>query len=314
MAILISLFVIFMAYFGVSTVLTLMYPYYLQDVNAPLPHVFSVIGWPAAKWLVAIGGIFGLIASLFGAMFPLPRIIYAIAQDGLIFRTLGTVHEKWKTPVTGTLCAAFLTGSFAALFDLKALINMLSIGTLLAYTVVAISILILRFSNHLDDSEQPPSYSDLNRNLTESSALTKSTERLSAATFFEQFFNIRRVRRPTSISMATAGILVVLYCIACLALALTIFYSAEDIINLEPYAVTLTSLFVFLVVILLVALAVQPREQTTDAFCVPLVPLLPGCSIFVNIFLMLMLDYYTWIRFGVWMLIGKNFYKIFCDA
>lgn len=38
---------------------------------------------------------------------------------------------------------------------------------------------------------------------------------------------------------------------------------------------------------------------------VPLVPLLPALSIFINIYLMIMLDYYTWIRFGIWMLLGE---------
>jgi hypothetical protein len=38
---------------------------------------------------------------------------------------------------------------------------------------------------------------------------------------------------------------------------------------------------------------------------VPMVPFLPAISIFINIYLMLMLDYYTWIRFGVWMILGK---------
>lgn len=86
----------------------------------------------------------GLIASLFGAMFPLPRILYAMSQDGLMFREFGVISRRFETPVFGTLAAALLTGTFAALFDLAALVNMLSIGVLLAYTVVAISIIILR--------------------------------------------------------------------------------------------------------------------------------------------------------------------------
>ena len=86
----------------------------------------------------------GLVASLFGAMFPLPRILYAMAQDGLLFREFSVISQRFQTPVFGTLCAAFLTGSFSALFDLTALVSMLSIGVLLAYTVVAISIVILR--------------------------------------------------------------------------------------------------------------------------------------------------------------------------
>lgn len=48
--------------------------------------------------------------SLFGAMFPLPRIIYAMAMDGLIFQFLGQVHHYFKTPFYGTLIAGLLTG------------------------------------------------------------------------------------------------------------------------------------------------------------------------------------------------------------
>lgn len=238
-------------------------------------------------------------------MFPLPRIIYAIAQDGLIFRFLGDVSVKFQTPVTGTLCAALLTGTFAALFDLKALVNMLSIGTLLAYTVVAISILILRFSNNLDDS-QPPQYNDANCNsFQEGICLTKPRVRLTTRSFFLQFFNVHRIQRPDRHSMAVAGILVSMYVISALGLALTIFYARDALIAMETWALIITGIFTFLAVILLVALSVQPRERTPDAFTVPLVPILPGISIFINIFLMLMLDMYTWIRFAIWMAIGK---------
>lgn len=82
-------------------------------------------------------------------MFPLPRILYAMAQDRLIFEFLGKVSDRFKTPVMGTLCTACLTGLFAALFDLPSLVNMLSIGVLLAYTVVAISIIVLRFAHNI---------------------------------------------------------------------------------------------------------------------------------------------------------------------
>lgn len=82
--------------------------------------------------------------SLFGAMFPLPRIIYAMASDGVIFRFLGTVNARFRAPVVGTLLAGLLTGLMGALFDLTQLVKMMSIGTLLAYTIVAASVLLLR--------------------------------------------------------------------------------------------------------------------------------------------------------------------------
>lgn len=53
-----------------------------------------------------------IISSLFGAMFPLPRIIYAMASDGLVFKFLGTVNDRFSSPVIGTLMAGLLTGKY----------------------------------------------------------------------------------------------------------------------------------------------------------------------------------------------------------
>jgi APA family basic amino acid/polyamine antiporter len=72
------------------------------------------------------------------------KLITYFKGDGLIFSKFGHISERFKTPVFGTLCAALLTSCFAALLELSALVNMLSIGVLLAYTVVAISIIVLR--------------------------------------------------------------------------------------------------------------------------------------------------------------------------
>ncbi|XP_052903508.1 uncharacterized protein LOC128310824 isoform X1 [Anopheles moucheti] len=303
-AILCSLTIIFLAYFGVSTVLTLVWPYYKQDVNAPLPFVFNEIGWHFAKWIVAIGGIIGLVASLFGAMFPQPRIIYAMAQDGLIFRALGEVSPRFKTPVFGTLCAAMLTGTMGGLFDLRALVNMLSIGTLMAYTVVAISILILRFSEYPD----PAIPSTSTRDTYESSNLLKARERVTGSAFFKQLFNLSCIRLPTNVSSSVVGVLVTLYCLLAIALSLTIFYAKDAIYDMEPWAWILFGVLLGLTLLVLLLIAIQPREQADAPFRVPLVPLLPGISIFVNIYLMLMLDVYTWIRFGIWMGIGLVIY------
>ncbi len=62
----VSLVLVCLAYVGVSSVLTLMVPYYLQDASAPLPFVFNEVGLMAAAWVVAIGALFGLSTSLLG--------------------------------------------------------------------------------------------------------------------------------------------------------------------------------------------------------------------------------------------------------
>lgn len=110
LAIVLSLVIIFLAYFGISTVLTMMWPYYLQDAEAPFPHVFQEIGWIEIKWIVSIGAIFALCTSLLGAMFPLPRVLYAMSNDGIIFKKLKTIHPRTQTPIIATVLSGLLAG------------------------------------------------------------------------------------------------------------------------------------------------------------------------------------------------------------
>ena len=89
---------VFVAYFGISSALTLMLPYYLQDATAPLPYAFHETGWIFAGYVVSGGALFGLSTSLLGAMFPLPRVLYAMASDGLLFQWLSHIHPRYQTP------------------------------------------------------------------------------------------------------------------------------------------------------------------------------------------------------------------------
>lgn len=143
-SIVLSLLFIFLAFFGVSSVQTLMVPYHEQYVSAPLPFVFERVGYTTAKWIITVGALAALSTSLLGAMFPLPRVLYAMSNDGLLFRCFSDVSDRFKTPVYATLAAGALSSMMALLFNLDELADMMSIGTLLAYSLVAVSILIIK--------------------------------------------------------------------------------------------------------------------------------------------------------------------------
>ena len=93
-ATIVSMSAVTLGYILVSAALTLMVPYWTISTTAALPEAFSSIGLNWAKYVVSIGALCGMTTTLFGSLFSLPRCMYAMAQDGLIFSFLGSVNQK----------------------------------------------------------------------------------------------------------------------------------------------------------------------------------------------------------------------------
>ena len=106
--------------------------------------VWDAVGYPSLEWIMSIGAIGALTVSMFGSMFPMPRIAYAMAKDGLLFNIMTRVNER-GVPAVANLWLSLVAAVCALLFPLEVLIEMMSIGTLLAYTLVNSAVLILRF-------------------------------------------------------------------------------------------------------------------------------------------------------------------------
>lgn len=190
-------------------------------------------------------------------------------------------------------------------------------------------------SGRFSENPDPAIPSTSTRDPYESSNLLKARERVTGSAFFKQLFNLSCIRLPTNVSSSVVGVLVTIYCklhflrgkrfqfqaivlylflvgLLAIALSLTIFYAKDAIFyDMELWAWILFGVLLGLTLLVLLLISIQPRERADAPFRVPLVPLLPGISIFVNIYLMLMLDVYTWIRFGIWMGIGKPFMPAF---
>ncbi|OQR72534.1 putative cationic amino acid transporter-like [Tropilaelaps mercedesae] len=140
-----SLVTVLTAYITCSVVVTLVVPYNEINSASGLVEMFAQRNAPGCQYIVAIGALAGLVVSMFGSMFPMPRVVYAMAKDGLIFRALAKVWPVTETPATATVVLGGATAVVAMIMGLDVLVEMMSIGTLMAYTLVSTCVLLLRY-------------------------------------------------------------------------------------------------------------------------------------------------------------------------
>lgn len=144
--ILISLIICALLYIAVTTVLTGIVNYKDLNVDAPIALAIDRAGEGLA-WLspfIKLGAIAGLSSVILVMMLGQSRIYYSISQDGLLPKMFSKVHPKHGVPHNATIFASIVTGLIAGLFPLHVLSELVSIGTLMAFTIVCISIVILR--------------------------------------------------------------------------------------------------------------------------------------------------------------------------
>jgi amino acid transporter len=81
------------------------------------------------------------------------RIVYSMANDGLLLNFLSNVNSKFKTPTFAILLTGFFSSVLTLLIDLNQMIEMMSIGTLMAYTVVSLCVIILRYRPSIETNK-----------------------------------------------------------------------------------------------------------------------------------------------------------------
>jgi APA family basic amino acid/polyamine antiporter len=141
-----SLAVCTLLYVLVSAVLTGIIRYDQLNVAAPLALAIDRTG-NALIWLrplIKIGAIAGLSSVILVMLLGQPRIFYTMANDGLLPKKLARLHPKFRTPYITTILTGVVACIIAGLLPINILSELVSIGTLLAFVIVCISILILR--------------------------------------------------------------------------------------------------------------------------------------------------------------------------
>ncbi|CAI9161055.1 unnamed protein product [Rangifer tarandus platyrhynchus] len=302
-SIVVSLFICFLAYFGVSAALTLMVPYYQIHPESPLPQAFLHVGWDPARYVVVVGTFCALSSSLLGTMFSMSRVTYAMADDRLLFQGLSQIHPRTRTPIMAILASGTLAGLMALLFKYTDLVDLVSIGTLLVYSLVAFSILVLRYQPDLNEKaeEEVEMEPEVEEHPLDS-VPEASTSRILKSLWFPA--STIPIQKSGQIVYGCASLLVFLLIILSLILA----QWPRRVFSGDPVLTAVAVLLLLLITGVTVIIWRQPQDPSPLMFRVPALPVLPLVSIFVNVYLMMLMTSRTWTQFGIWNAIGFVIY------
>jgi len=140
-----SLIVCTVLYIAVAAVITGMLPYNQINIDAPVAEAFRLKGLPWAHFIISVGAVVGITSVLLVLMLSQPRVLLAMARDGLLPPSVfGRVHPRFKTPWISQIIMGFLVSAMAGFLPLRVLAELVNIGTLLAFTVVCLAVLVLR--------------------------------------------------------------------------------------------------------------------------------------------------------------------------
>lgn len=145
-AIIASLVICTLLYILVSLVLTGMVRYDELDMRAPVASAFSGVGLTWAVYIIVIAATAGLTSVMLVMMLGQTRIFLGMAKDGLLPKKLfGHVHPKYKTPARSTLLVGLIISVVAAVTPINSVSEMCSMGTLLAFAMICLAVLVLRY-------------------------------------------------------------------------------------------------------------------------------------------------------------------------
>ncbi|KAF9175437.1 Cationic amino acid transporter-1 [Mortierella sp. AD011] len=144
--IMMTLIISAIVYIAISAVTVGVASYLDLGGGSPLVYTVRLTGM---RWLVILTELAALAATISVIVVLLisqPRVFYAMSNDGLIPRVFSRVHPRYKTPYVSTLVSGILSAFFGALLPIGVLSDMSSVGTIMAFFVVNIGVIILRYT------------------------------------------------------------------------------------------------------------------------------------------------------------------------
>jgi basic amino acid/polyamine antiporter, APA family len=146
--IILSLLICTALYIAVAAILTGMVPWQQINIEAPIAQAFADRGLAVASNIITLGALAGLTSVMLVMLLGQTRVLYSMANDGLLPRKFfADIHPKWRTPWKNTFLVGTLAAVVGSLTPIDDIGKMVNIGTLLAFVIVCIAIMVLRRTN-----------------------------------------------------------------------------------------------------------------------------------------------------------------------
>jgi APA family basic amino acid/polyamine antiporter len=143
-----SLLVCTALYIGVASVLTGMVPWREINIEAPIARAFLDRGQTTASHIITLGALAGLTSVMLVMLLGQTRVLYSMANDGLLPKKFfADIHPKFRTPWKNTILVGLLAAIVGSTVPIDDIGKMVNIGTLLAFVIVCIAVMILRRTN-----------------------------------------------------------------------------------------------------------------------------------------------------------------------
>jgi APA family basic amino acid/polyamine antiporter len=143
-----SLAICTVLYIAVAGVLTGMVHWQQINIEAPVARAFLDRGLTTASHIITLGALAGLTSVMLVMLLGQTRVLYSMANDGLLPKKFfAAVHPKFRTPWKNTILVGLLAAIVGSLTPIDDIGRMVNIGTLLAFVIVSISVMVLRYTN-----------------------------------------------------------------------------------------------------------------------------------------------------------------------
>jgi basic amino acid/polyamine antiporter, APA family len=143
-----SLAICTVLYIAVAAVLTGMVPWQQINIEAPVAAAFLDRGSTTAANIITLGALAGLTSVMLVMLLGQTRVLYSMANDGLLPKKFfAAIHPKFRTPWKNTILVGLLAAVVGSVTPIDQLGKMVNIGTLLAFVIVSVAVMVLRYTN-----------------------------------------------------------------------------------------------------------------------------------------------------------------------